>query len=120
MAGEKDLSDKTFTAETVAVLVATLLQSGTTLSTKQYTEMARLDGKRTASSFDHAFRPVKQRAKALLAQSANVGAAATTTPTPTLTPNPKAKASGSAKSKASDGCGKRSKSSTSHTPRMLD
>lgn len=62
------MSDKTFTFDTVACLVAALLESGQTLGTRHFEAMAKLDGERSASSFEHQFRPVKVRAKQLSGQ----------------------------------------------------
>ena len=62
-------SNETFSFDTVAVLVANLSKKGVTLGMKDYTQMAKLDGKRTASSFDHGFRKVKARARELLAEA---------------------------------------------------
>ncbi|KAH7076801.1 hypothetical protein BKA63DRAFT_290506 [Paraphoma chrysanthemicola] len=54
---------KMYSADVVA---AVLTASGTTsLSTRQYEFMSALDGTRTASSFQHAFRAVLARAKEL-------------------------------------------------------
>jgi hypothetical protein len=54
---------KMFSADVVA---AVLTASGTTsLSMKQYEMMSALDGTRTASSFQHAFRAVLAKSKEL-------------------------------------------------------
>jgi hypothetical protein len=53
----------------VDVVAAVLMASGTTsLSMKQYEMMSALDGSRTASSFQHAFRAVLAKAKELKAR----------------------------------------------------
>ena len=62
-------ANETFSFDTVAVLVANLSKKGMTLGMKDYAQMAKLDGKRTASSFDHGFRKVKARARELLAEA---------------------------------------------------
>jgi hypothetical protein len=57
---------KMFSADVVA---AVLMASGTiSLSTKQYEMMSALDGTRTASGFQHAFRSVIGKAKDLKAR----------------------------------------------------
>jgi hypothetical protein len=57
---------KMFSADVVA---AVLLASGTTsLTMKQYEMMSALDGTRTASSFEHAFRTVLAKSKDLKAR----------------------------------------------------
>jgi hypothetical protein len=57
---------KMFSADVVA---AVLLASGTTsLTMKQYEMMSALDGTRTASSFQHAFRAVLAKSKDLKAR----------------------------------------------------
>ncbi|TKA71685.1 hypothetical protein B0A55_07683 [Friedmanniomyces simplex] len=62
--------NRTFSFSTVAVLVATMEKAGVKLNTKTYELMARLDGSRSASSFDHGFRKVKARARELVAAGA--------------------------------------------------
>ena len=64
----KDDKTQTFSFETVAVLVATLISKGGTLGMEDYKFMSSLDGTRGASSFDHQFRKVKARAQELKAK----------------------------------------------------
>lgn len=84
MAGEEV---QTFSFDTVAVLVAMLMKQGGSVGMAQYERMSSLDGKRTASSFDHQFRKVKNRAKEINAKYEGGDA-----PSP-VTPSGKAKAS---------------------------
>lgn len=49
-------ANDTFDAETIAVLVYALLESGTVLGSKHYELMSAVDGKRTKSAFEHRFR----------------------------------------------------------------
>jgi hypothetical protein len=59
-------ASKMFSADVVAAVLAA---SGTTsLSMKQYEMMSALDGTRTASSFEHAFRAVMAKSKELRAR----------------------------------------------------
>ncbi|KAK3112159.1 hypothetical protein LTR53_011841, partial [Teratosphaeriaceae sp. CCFEE 6253] len=90
MAGsKKDTADQTFTFETVAVLLAILAKKGATPTTTDFKLMAALDGKRSESSFEHTFRAVKLRAKALAGQVEDGDAAATPTKGKKATPGGK-------------------------------
>ncbi|KAI7280464.1 hypothetical protein KC345_g4735 [Hortaea werneckii] len=72
MANEKD--SKTFTLDVMAAVFAVLQEKSVKFGMKDLEMMERLmeglDTKRTASSLDHAFRPVKNRAKELLEKKA--------------------------------------------------
>ena len=57
-------TEKAFSFETVAVLCCIILKNGT-IGGAQYDMMSALDGKRTASAFQHEFRAVLKRAKEL-------------------------------------------------------
>ncbi|KAK5738303.1 hypothetical protein LTR17_006022 [Elasticomyces elasticus] len=80
MAG--DASAKTFSFETVAVLIALMDKAGVKLGPVNYQLMASLDGQRTASSFDHGFREVKRRAKEIAVQAGGASNGGTPAPTP--------------------------------------
>lgn len=57
-----------FTFETMACVLAVMDGKGANLGNKAYDLMAKLDGKRSASSFQHQFREVKKRGKELAAE----------------------------------------------------
>ena len=65
---------KTFTAETVAVLLLAIKGSGATpsispsISKQQYEMMSALDGTRTADSFEHHLRAVTAKVRKLQAR----------------------------------------------------
>lgn len=62
----KNSASKQFSADCVAVLLMALgCQS---ISKAQFDMMSALDGTRTASSFEHEFRPVTKKAKELRAR----------------------------------------------------
>jgi len=62
-------ADKTYSADVVA---AVLVATGTTsLSMKHYELMSSLDGVKTASAFQHDFRPILAKAKELKALVGN-------------------------------------------------
>lgn len=69
---------QTFTFETMACVLAVMESKGATLGNKAYDLMAELDGKRTASSFQHQFRAVKNRGKELVAALGDDGPTAKT------------------------------------------
>ncbi|KAI9694541.1 MAG: hypothetical protein M1822_000157 [Bathelium mastoideum] len=115
--GEK--AEKTFTLDTVAVLVSALEEHGVIVSTKHYKLMSSLDGKRGPDAFQHDFRVVKKRAAELSAdahagkvfapvkkskapsgKSAAIGQA-----TPTSTPSKKRVRAGITKQEASNNDG---------------
>lgn len=60
MAGK---SDQTFSFDIVACLLAAMADSGTVVGAKQYALMAKIDGSKTASGYEHMFRAAKNRAK---------------------------------------------------------
>ena len=74
----KDKADAQFTFETIACALAVMDSKGSSLGNKAYELMSKLDGKRSASSFEHQFRAVKARAKELAAELSNESANATT------------------------------------------
>lgn len=61
------MTDITFDAETVAVLCCAILDSNKTLGS-YYQLMSAIDGTRTASSYEHKFRPVLKRAREIKAE----------------------------------------------------
>ncbi|KAF2229326.1 hypothetical protein EV356DRAFT_493992 [Viridothelium virens] len=61
-------SDKTFSFDTIAVLLAVMESHSVKLGSKHYQMMSALDGKRGYNSFQHEFREVKKRAAELAAQ----------------------------------------------------
>lgn len=87
---DKDGSDQTFTFGTVVILVASILEKEGSLGMNDYKRMSVLDGTRGASSFDHMFRKVKARAKALNEQAKAEGG---------MTPVKKTKATGGSSKK---------------------
>lgn len=86
----------TFTFDTVACLVAAMTESGMVLGNRHYDHMAKLDGKRTASSFEHQFRKIKARAKELGGGNGDAKATATASPT-TKAATPRKKSAGAQK-----------------------
>lgn len=97
----KDTSTQSFSFDTVAVLVATIMANGGNLGAKEYKRMSALDGTRGEHGFNHMFREVKRRAKELNDQAQANGE---------LTPATKPKAApGSAKKKAEATATKRGK-----------
>ncbi|GAB7342521.1 hypothetical protein MBLNU457_g0708t1 [Dothideomycetes sp. NU457] len=60
MAGDQE---KSFSLEIVAVLCAAIQANGGTIGNKHYELMSAIDGKRTASAFQHQFRDVLKRAR---------------------------------------------------------
>ena len=67
MAPKEKAEAQTFTFETMACVLAVMEAKGATLGNKAYDLMSELDGKRSASSFQHQFRAVKNRGKELVA-----------------------------------------------------
>lgn len=53
----------TFSFEIVACLIAAMEKNGQILGNKHFAMMARLDGSRSESGFQHLFRAVKRRGK---------------------------------------------------------
>ena len=84
---EKDTANQTFTFDTVAVLVAVILENGGNLGGKEFKRMSALDGTRGEHGFNHMFRKVKERAKQLNEEAKAKGE---------LTPVSKSKAAGGA------------------------
>ena len=62
----KKTDTQTSSADMATLIVACLAEKSITLGKADYQRMAALDGVRTESSFDHALRPIKARAKELL------------------------------------------------------
>jgi hypothetical protein len=71
---------KTFSENTVAIILMAL--GTTSISMAQYDMMSALDGQKTASSFQHQFRSVLQKAKDLKERVDNGETFASVTPTP--------------------------------------
>lgn len=69
---------QTFTFETMACVLAVMDAKGATLGNKAYELMAKLDGNRSASAFQHQFRAVKNRGKDLAAELEGETSKATT------------------------------------------
>lgn len=65
MAPKEKAEAQTFTFHEVACMIAAMNAGGVTLGQKHYSLMAKLDGERTASGFEHKFRAVKARGKDL-------------------------------------------------------
>lgn len=82
----KDKTDAQFSFETIACVLAVMEGKGNSLGSKAYKMMAKLDGNRTESSFEHQFRAVKARAKELAAEKENESPAATTPKSTKKTP----------------------------------
>jgi len=82
MAPKEKADAQTFTFETMACVLAVMEAKGATLGNKAYDLMSELDGKRSASSFQHQFRAVKNRGKEL---GAALGDDAPTAKTPKST-----------------------------------
>lgn len=79
MAPKEKAEAQTFTFDEVACMIAAMNSAGVVLGAKHYALMAKLDGSRTTSSFEHKFRSVKARGKEL-ATELNDGTAAPRTP----------------------------------------
>lgn len=79
MAPKEAAGEQTFDFETMAVVLYAMLESGVTLGNNHYALMSAADSKgRTANSFQHSFRKVKNRAKELQAtKGSDLGAQAT-------------------------------------------
>lgn len=90
---EKD-SAQTFSFDTVAVLVATIIENGGSLGAKEFKRMSALDGNRGEHGFNHMFRAVKARAKELSDQAKDSGE---------MTPVKKTKGAGGASAKTDEG-----------------
>jgi hypothetical protein len=65
MAPKEKAEAQTFTFQEVACMIAAMNAGGVSLGNKHYSLMAKLDGERTASGFEHKFRAVKARGKEL-------------------------------------------------------
>jgi hypothetical protein len=79
MAPKEKAEAQTFTFDEVACMIAAMNTAGVVLGAKHYGLMAKLDGTRTTSSFEHKFRAVKARGKEL-ATELNDGTAVQKTP----------------------------------------
>ena len=79
MAPKEKAEAQTFTFDEVACMIAAMNTAGVVLGAKHYALMAKLDGSRTTSSFEHKFRAVKARGKEL-ATELNDGTATPKTP----------------------------------------
>lgn len=83
-------TNQTFSFDTVVVLVATIMENGGSLGSKEFKRMSALDGTRGEHGFNHMFRDVKARAKQLTEQAKEAGE---------LTPVNKTKGTGTAAAK---------------------
>lgn len=101
MAPKEKAEATTFTFQEVACMIAAMNAGGVTLGAKHYNLMAKLDGERTASGFEHKFRAVKARGKELAGDLNDE----------TATP----KAPKSAKKATTTASGKKRSSKTSHS-----
>jgi 3-oxoacyl-ACP reductase-like protein len=79
MAPKEKADAQTFSFDEVACMIAALNTAGVILGAKHYGLMAKLDGTRTTSSFEHKFRAVKARGKELAAELSD-GTAVQATP----------------------------------------
>ena len=79
MPPKEKADNQTFTFDEVACMIAAMNTAGVVLGAKHYGLMAKLDGTRTTSSFEHKSRAVKARGKEL-ATELNDGAATPKTP----------------------------------------
>jgi hypothetical protein len=64
----KEKGEVQFTFQEVTWMIAAMNAGGVSLGLKHYTLMAKLDGERSASSFEHKFRAVKSRGRELAAE----------------------------------------------------
>ena len=90
MAPKEKAEAQTFSFEEVACMVAAMNAAGVVLGAKHYGLMAKLDGTRTTSSFEHKFRAVKARGKELATELGDVSV----TPKSTKTTNKTATSTG--------------------------
>ena len=74
MAPKEKAEAQTFSFQEVACMIAAMNVGGVTLGSKHYGLMAKLDGERTTSSFEHKFRAVKARGKELATELNDDGA----------------------------------------------
>lgn len=65
MPPKEKVDAQTFTFQEVACMIAAMNAGGVTLGNKHYSLMAKLDGERSSSGFEHKFRAVKARGKEL-------------------------------------------------------
>ena len=79
MAPKGKAEAQTFTFDEVACMIAAMNTAGVILGAKHYGLMAKLDGTRTTSSFEHKFRAVKARGKELATELSD-GTAVQATP----------------------------------------
>ena len=63
---EGENATKTFSFETVAMILALMEKKGLKLRHQDYMVMSAMDGKRSVSAFENSFRGVRKRAKELL------------------------------------------------------
>lgn len=79
MAPKKDNSNKTFSFDEVAAMLAA---SNITIGAAHYKVMAKISGSRTESGFEHLFREVKARAKEIrtMMENGEMGDLGTKTP----------------------------------------
>ena len=92
MAPKEKAEAQTFTFDEVACMIAAMNTAGVALGAKHYGLMAKLDGTRTTSSFEHKFRAVKARGKQL-ATELNDGTATPKAADKTKTPASKKRGS---------------------------
>jgi 3-oxoacyl-ACP reductase-like protein len=79
MAPKEKADTQTFSFDEVACMIAAMNTAGVVLGAKHYGLMAKLDGTRTTSSFEHKFRAVKARGKELATELSD-GTAVQATP----------------------------------------
>ena len=71
-ATEAKAADKAFSAEHIAALLAAMAADGSTApGAKAYSIMSKMDESKSASAWEHTFRPIKKRAKELAEQIKN-------------------------------------------------
>lgn len=90
-------SDQTFSFEVVACLLAAIAESGTTVGNKHYALMAKIDGTKTQSGYEHMFRAAKNKAKDINDKLAKGELDISTSPTKSGTPSGKGKGKGGSK-----------------------
>ncbi|KAK4507224.1 hypothetical protein PRZ48_000959 [Zasmidium cellare] len=90
-------SDQTFSFEVVACLLAAIAESGTTVGNKHYALMAKIDGTKTQSGYEHMFRAAKNKAKDINDKLAKGELDVSTSPTKSGTPSGKGKGNGGSK-----------------------
>ena len=66
-------ANQTFSFEIVSCLLAAFSENGATVGAKHYAMMAKIDGTKSQSGYEHMFRAVKARAKEINQQISSDG-----------------------------------------------